>query len=111
MNLTPGEEKAFTDFVKRFREDALPKIEGSYCTLSLVPGDDFDVKFAVELGASIMLDKPIIALCTGKRTCPPGLRRVAHAVVEITADIDTEAGRAEMTEKLKPILDDLMPTR
>lgn len=113
MNLTPEEEQSFQEFVNRFREDALPKIADSALTLSLVPGGtepgrNFDVKFAVELGASIMLDKPIVALCTPCRGCPPGLRRVAHTVIELTEDVDTEAGRRELEEKLRPVIESLV---
>lgn len=96
--LSPAERRSWNDFVKHFREDALGKIYGSALTISLVPGEDFDVKFAVELGASIMLDKPIVAVAVDGRNVPPGLRRVAHAVVELDADIDTEAGRAQLLE-------------
>lgn len=107
--MTPEDEAAFGEFVEAFRKDALPKIADSAFTLSLVPGGEglgsFDVKFAVELGAAIMLDKPIVALAINGR--PAGLARVAHEVIEMDHDIDTEAGRLELDRKLTAVFESL----
>lgn len=102
---------AWDEWVRAFRSDAVEKIAKSACTISLVPGgmepgDNFDVKFAAELGASIMLDKPIIAVCVQGRGCPAGLRRIAHAVIDVD-DFDTEAGQLELERKLMPLLESL----
>lgn len=101
----PGEDPQWDAFVADFRADAVSKIAESALTISLVPGGDeaddhFDVKFAVELGASIMLDKPIVLLAIPGRVIPPGLRRVAHAVIELEHDLDTEAGQQEAQTKI-----------
>lgn len=69
------------------------------------PKGETDIKFAVELGLSIMLDKPVVLLAAPGVTIPPGLRRIAHAVIELRQDIDTEAGRREASHrKLDPIV-------
>jgi hypothetical protein len=73
--------------------------------MSLVPGGEPDLKFAVELGLAIMLDKPVIAVAFAGLDVPPGLRRVAHAVIELEHDLDTEAGQQELHRKLGQAMD------
>jgi hypothetical protein len=67
-------------FATRFREDAAPMIEDSALTLSLVP-EDTDVKFSVELGYSIMLNKPIVLLVVPGQRVPEKLVLLADDVV------------------------------
>ena len=74
--------------------------------MSLVPKGDVDIQFAVELGLGIMLDKPIIAVAMNGTPVPPGLRRVAHAVIEV-GDVDTEAGRVDFVRRLQAVTTEL----
>jgi hypothetical protein len=68
--------------------------------MSLVPGkDDVDVKFAVELGLAIMLDKPILAVVQPGTEVPGRLRQVADAI--IVTDLDTEAGKEQAAREIK----------
>jgi len=98
MSDDPFQDEQWHAFVRHFREDVVGKIAGSALTISLVPGE-FDVKFAVELGASIMLDKPIIAVVLPGAPVPARLRRVADLVIE--ADLDLEEGRRQLAEVLR----------
>ncbi len=50
-------------------------------TVSLVPKGPADMKFAVELGLSIMLDKPFIAVVAPGQEVPAKLRAVADRIV------------------------------
>lgn len=101
-DLTPEERDNWQAFVKHSRETAT-KIDQSAFVMSLVP-DQVDVKFAVELGLSIMYDKPIVAVVTPGVKVPEKLRQIADEIVEIEADIDTEEGRAELERKVPPLL-------
>lgn len=86
MDLNDDPEfKAWTD---RVRAELIPMIEESEMTVSICPvsGDDVDIKFAVELGVSIMLDKPIIVAVPPGRSVPDGLARVAHEIIEMADD-------------------------
>lgn len=96
--LDDDERDAWDDFVDHFRRDALQKMESSAFVASLVPRGDFDVKFAVELGAAIMLDKPIVAIAAPGATIPDRLRRVVDELVE--ADVDTAEGREAIAAAL-----------
>lgn len=77
--------QAWADHV---RTELVPKLAASALTVSLVPEGDADVKFAVELGLSIMMGKPVILAVAPGRTVPPGLAAVADEIVEIGPDGD-----------------------
>lgn len=87
------------EFATWHREHTVKAIASSAYVMSLVPTGDVDVKFAVELGLAIMLSKPIIALAQPGTKIPPGLRKVADAI--IVADLDTETGKQQITRQLK----------
>jgi hypothetical protein len=77
---------------ERYARDVLvnmvPKLKSSEIALSLVPGGEGDVKYWVELGASIMFDKPIIVVVTGDRKLPPKLELIADEIVRMPEDAD-----------------------
>jgi hypothetical protein len=101
--LTPDEREHWDEFVDHFRRDALTKIAGSAAFVSLVPSEaDVDVKFAVELGTAVMLDKPIIAVTMPGARVPAKLAAVADEIV--IADIDTEAGRVTTGDAISRFL-------
>ncbi len=82
-------------WAQRVVDELVPKLTDSALSLSILPeeaGLD-DVKFAVELGLSIMLDKPIIIAVVPGRRVPAKLARVADEIVEYD-DTDT-AGTAQ----------------
>lgn len=81
MTADPFDSPQFRAYSKRVREELIPKIEKSAVAVSLVNGTT-DVKFAVELGFMIMLDKPIIALVTPGMKVPEKLVLVADEIVE-----------------------------
>lgn len=83
----------------------LPKLEGSAAAVMMAFGDT-DAKFAVELGFSIMLDKPILALVRPGQTPPRKLALVADMIVE--ADMETEVGQAIVAAAVKDFLSNLL---
>ena len=106
-SLTPEERNDWDRFVEHFRRDALEKITGSGAFISLLPTaeENFDVKFATELGCAIMLDKPIIAIASPGGVMPTKLREVADHVIE--ADVDTEEGREQIAKAIREIQEGL----
>ena len=86
------------------RTKLIPKIEGSTLTVTIAPMGEPDIKFSVELGLSIMLDKPIILICEPGQVIPSKLRTVADAVVEVnwrTGDaVHTSNAIAEAIDKV-----------
>ncbi len=89
----------------RVHEELIPKMAGSAAALQLVPTGPTDVKFAVELGFSIMMDKPILALVQPGMEVPAKLLKVADRVIE--ADLDTVDGHAKVQAEIRAFLDGL----
>lgn len=72
----------FQRYAADVKKNLIPKLRGSACTVSIVPEGETDVKFAVELGLSVMLDKPIIAVVAPGTMIPSKLALVADVIVE-----------------------------
>lgn len=71
-------------YVTHVREELAPMVWNSGMSLSIVPKrpQDVDVKFAVELGLSIMFSKPLIFCVPSASTeIPPGLRRLSDEII------------------------------
>lgn len=78
----------FRKFATLVRKELIPMIDSSAITLSLLPKPENydDVKYAVELAYSILLDKPIILLVSPGQRVPEHLVRVADRIVEVDRD-------------------------
>lgn len=95
----------FQDFVDRVKRDLIPKIEGSSTFVSICPTNgEPDIKFAVELGLAIMMDKPIIAAIPPGTKVPEKLIRVADKIVEL--DLDDPNGRQRMMEAIRELCEE-----
>lgn len=95
-------------WVRQVLDDMAPKMSESALVMQLVPTGEHsegDVKFWVELGASIMLDKPIIAILFGDDPCPPKLALIAEEVVRLPEGVTPDAS-VELAEAMKRILGD-----
>jgi len=93
----------FQEWAGRVRRDLVPKLEDSSAVVSLVPRKGHDVKFAVELGLSIMMEKPIVAVVTPGMHIPRGLAKVADEIVEVDWDADMDRAHASIDAAFKRI--------
>jgi hypothetical protein len=99
--LTPGERREWDAFTARARAETIQAMDRSAMVMTLVPSSgELDVKFCVELGMAIMLDKPIVAVADSLADVPTRLRLVADDVI-ICADLETPEGRAYMNARLR----------
>lgn len=101
------EDEDFKEFVRHTREHTVKGMAESAFVMSLVPRGEPDIKFAVELGLSILMGKPIIALRLPGVEMPGNLAKVADHVIDLDDDLDTEAGQEELRRKLEPIMEAL----
>lgn len=101
-----NDDPRFKAWTERMRDDLLPKIEASAMTVSICPssGDRVDIRFAIELGLSIMLDKPIVVAVPPGVKVPERLVRVADEIVELTAMDDETGGR--ISQAIKRVVTD-----
>lgn len=91
------------EFQKVVNEGLVPKLKQSAVCISLMPpeGMELDAKFCVELGAMIMLDKPIITLVTPGEKVPPKLALISDHIVE--ADLRTNEGQKTFQQFLSDL--------
>jgi hypothetical protein len=97
------------EFTRTVQQGLVPQVADSYVAVAIMPEspDEVDVKFAVELGVMIMLDKPILAVVRPGTRVPDKLKLVAEVIV--TADIATSEGQALLMqgiEDIKKVADD-----
>lgn len=88
-------------------EHLVPLIDSSELSVSICPTDpaDIDIKFSVELGVSIMLDKPIITVVRPGTKVPEHLIRVSDRIVEI--DIEQEGSSEKLAAAIHQAIDDI----
>jgi hypothetical protein len=87
----------------RCQAELVPMMRNSRSVVQLVPKGGSDIKFAVELGLSIMMDKPILAIVEPGTEAPAKLRKVADKIVE--ADVSTEEGRMQAQAAINEFLE------
>jgi hypothetical protein len=97
--------KAWLDRVKA---EMLPKMEASAMSVVILAGTP-DPKLCVELGAAILLDKPIIILVPDDTPVPANLKRCATAIIRGRPS-DPKVAR-ELNECLKSVLSSDQRTR
>jgi hypothetical protein len=86
-------------------KELVPKLSTAQCSIMMPLGDaKGDVKYWVELGASIMMDKPIIAMVESESQVPAKLRMVADEIV-ICPGGDFEAAKDQLAAAMKRILE------
>jgi hypothetical protein len=95
----------FREFEDRVNRELVPKIEQSNIFVSIVPmsKEQVDVKFAIELGLAIMLNKPIIAVIKPGTEIPEKLSRVVERFVEL--DMNAPDMGERLTEVIQEELD------
>lgn len=96
----PWADPEMVAWAAHVKDDLIPKVTSSAVAISIAPrSGEVDIKFAVELGVMIMLNKPILVLAQPGQTIPPKLALVADLVVH--ADTTTSEGQELFTEELK----------
>lgn len=94
--MTDKEDRAWSEYSNRFRREVLPKLMDSNIFLSIGSEvGDFDVRQATELGAALLMGKPILLVVPPGRTLSPQLRRAADEIVD-----EWEPGQPESQERL-----------
>lgn len=79
-------KNSWEDYAQHVIDELVPMLDSTVATVSLLPSGDTDVKFAVELGFSIMMDKTIILCVPNGARIPGHLARVADRIVEYGPD-------------------------
>jgi hypothetical protein len=100
----PWQDPDVKAWMARTAETLPAKIKASNVVISLAPSNGKpDVKFSVELGMSIMLDKPILAVVQPGTRVPDHLVRVADLIVE--CDMNNPADQERLAEAIKKFVE------
>lgn len=91
------------DIIQDLHLEVLPQLQESHVALAITDGE-LDPQFCLELGAMVMLDKPIIAIVLPGATIPEKLKMVADKIV--IADPKTDSGREALQKALIEITED-----
>ncbi|QGJ92741.1 deoxycytidylate deaminase [Microbacterium phage Megan] len=98
------EEPDVQAWAKRVLDEVVPMIDQSTVFVSLVPTSEVDIKFAVEMGLALMMDKPIIVAVSPGALVPAKLLSIADAVVEFDPS-QPEATQERLHEAFRQIMD------
>lgn len=98
-----NDKRAYEEALERIAEaaqrDLFPKLRSSIATVALLHGEP-DVKLCLEVGASLLLDKPLVLIVHRGFFLPERLRRIAGRVVEIDS-LDNPADRERIEQALR----------
>lgn len=102
MTQEGGWDREDEAWARRVLRELVPKIEEAQCNVSLVPDGPPDVKFAVELGLSVMMDKPIVLVVRPGVRVPAKLLALADVVLagDISSREEAEALERRLGEYL-----------
>jgi nucleoside 2-deoxyribosyltransferase len=94
----------FQEYKKHIIEELIPKIDNTDVFVSIMPSgkDKVDVKFAVELGIAILLDKPIVAIMCPGDDVSNKFKQVVDRFIEL--DIKDPLNYPKITEALNGIM-------
>lgn len=103
-SLSDEERRDWDQIVAHVQDKTVPAMQGSAFVMSLVPSDGKpDIKFAVELGLTIMMEKPLVVVAAPGQHVPDKLLAIADLVIRAdTADPDSAR---DVAQKLREFID------
>ena len=103
---TPYDDDGFRRWADDMRKRLIPKMRESEHVLMIAPNLDskFDIEFALQIGATILLEKPLILVVAQGRVIPPKLLQIADRLVEVDFDNMNEA---DAQKQIRDAMNDL----
>jgi hypothetical protein len=89
------------EFMKDFQENVIPMMEASVAIL-IILSDSVDSKICLEVGAAVLLNKPIIVVTTSSSLVPKHLATIAYKIV--VGDTRTEEVQKQLSELLADLV-------
>ncbi len=99
-------DKEFEKFAARVHKELVPRLKNSDVFVSITPVEDVDIKFAVELGLAIMLDKPVIAVVRPGTKIPEKLSKVVDRFIEM--DIKEPGNHEKLAAAISEAANEIM---
>jgi hypothetical protein len=95
------DDPEFKAWLASVEREMLPKMKDSAVSLAIFSGT-IDAKICVEIGAAILLDKPIILLVPNDKLLPAALARAATKIVR--GDLTDPDTQRRLTNALQEVL-------
>ena len=96
----PWDDPEGRAFARHVRDVTIPMLKDSALTMGLLSpastGASFDVRQAVEIGASLLMGKPLVLAVEPGSHVPDGLARAADEIVEVDLKGDPEGTAATL---------------
>lgn len=108
MDFTPEQQKEVDRFIKAFEAEALPHLRTSAMSLTIYTGA-FDSKIALEFGAALLLDKPILVMALKGARIPTKMLAVVDEIVEVD-DIEAPENKQKLQRGITRLLARIKPT-
>ena len=112
MSNDPWDDPIAQQWVQHVLHETAPMMADSAIMATIVPGkeddeyDEGDVKYWVELGAMIMMGKPIVVIAVGQRQIPPKLELIADEIVRLPEGVNPAAAE-EVAAAFRRVMDKL----
>src|SRR3954471_7136654 len=101
----PPLDPEFERFQRDVRTKLIPRMRDGAVVTMIAPdiSAEFDVYFALQVGAALVLEKPIVLIADRSRTLSPKLERLADRIINVDfADPDwAEKSREELEQFFK----------
>ena len=105
-------ERDFDPYLKHFEQEVLPHMMTSNVVVAILT-DGIDSKICLEIGAAVLLDKPLLILTTAATLVPERLRRIADRIM-VVGDKGTwksEEAHARILQAISEIMQSLSVPR
>lgn len=100
MSDSVSDDPGWKAFADRAIKELVPMVDDSAYCVSLIPRkpeDRSDIKFCLELGLMLMLDKPIIMVIAPGSKVPDKVVQVADAIIEMNTNDEKFMDRLKAT--------------
>ena len=98
MDLSPKLQRELDEFLRAWERGALSKLQDAACSLTIYTGE-FDGKLALEFGAAILLNKPLLVVAFDGARIPTKMLAVVDEIVELESGSNPQT--PENLEKIK----------
>ena len=102
MTTSPFDDPNLQAYLEHAERELLPMMEQSRIAITLITGA-VDPKICLEMGAAVLLDKPIIAVILKGAAVPANLKRVASVIIE--GDIMDAALQAKIQKAIANVME------
>jgi hypothetical protein len=101
MNSGLFDSPEIQNYIKHAQKEMIPMMENSAIVISLL-GSHIDAKVCLEIGAAILLDKPIVVVIVQGAKVPANLKRVASIIIE--GDMKEKATQDKLQQAIARVM-------